>query len=38
MIASVALIHTLGLVTGNVAHYQRLQPLGYALILQNWRV
>lgn len=37
MIASIALAHDLVLVTGNQAHYQRIQALGYALKLDNWR-
>jgi hypothetical protein len=26
------------LVSGNTAHYQRIQQLGYPLILTNWRI
>jgi tRNA(fMet)-specific endonuclease VapC len=37
MIAAIALTHRLELVTGNVAHYQRIQQLGYPLVLVNWR-
>lgn len=37
MIAGIALVHGLELVTGNTAHYQRIQQLGYPLILVNWR-
>jgi len=37
MIAALAITHGLELVTGNTAHYQRLQPLGYPLTLVNWR-
>jgi predicted nucleic acid-binding protein len=37
MIAAVALQHGLELVTGNTAHYQRIQRLGYPLALVNWR-
>jgi predicted nucleic acid-binding protein len=37
MIAAVALHHGLELVTGNTAHYQRIQQLGYPLTLANWR-
>ena len=37
MIAAVAVINGLDLVTGNTAHYQRIQPLGYSLKLTNWR-
>jgi tRNA(fMet)-specific endonuclease VapC len=29
--------HSLELVTGNTAHYQRIQGLGYPLVLHNWR-
>jgi len=38
MIAAVALVHGLELVTGNTAHYQRVQQLGYPLTLVDWRV
>lgn len=37
MIAAVALEHNLTLVTGNLAHYRRIQSLGYDLQLENWR-
>ena len=37
MIAAIALEHGLELVTGNIAHYQRVQQLGYPLTLVNWR-
>ncbi|HWG46903.1 MAG TPA: type II toxin-antitoxin system VapC family toxin [Gemmataceae bacterium] len=37
MIAAIALGHGLELVTGNTAHYQRIQQLGYPLALVNWR-
>jgi predicted nucleic acid-binding protein len=37
MVAAIALTHGLELVTGNVAHYQRVQQLGYPLTLVNWR-
>jgi tRNA(fMet)-specific endonuclease VapC len=37
MIAAIALVHGLELVTGNTAHYQRIQQLGYPLTLANWR-
>lgn len=37
MIAAIALRHGLTLVRGNLSHYQRLQTLGYALKLDNWR-
>ena len=38
MIAALALTHGLELVTGNTAHFQRVQQLGYPLSLVNWRV
>jgi predicted nucleic acid-binding protein len=38
MIAAMALVHSLELVTGNTSHYQRIQQLGYPLTLVNWRV
>jgi tRNA(fMet)-specific endonuclease VapC len=37
MIAAIALTHGLELATGNTSHYQRIQQLGYALALVNWR-
>jgi tRNA(fMet)-specific endonuclease VapC len=37
MIAAIALEHSLELVTGNTAHFQRVQQLGYPLVLANWR-
>jgi len=37
LIAATALHHNLVLVTGNTAHYQRLQALGYDLRLDDWR-
>jgi tRNA(fMet)-specific endonuclease VapC len=38
MIAAIALRHGLELVTGNTAHFQRVQQLGYPLTLANWRL
>jgi predicted nucleic acid-binding protein len=38
MIAALALCHDLTLVTGNVAHFQRIQTLHYNLKLDNWRI
>jgi tRNA(fMet)-specific endonuclease VapC len=38
MIAAVAIRHSLELVTGNTAHYQRIQQLGHPLTLANWRI
>jgi tRNA(fMet)-specific endonuclease VapC len=37
MIAAIALGHGMELVTGNTAHYQRIQQLGYPLTLVSWR-
>jgi tRNA(fMet)-specific endonuclease VapC len=37
MIAALAIGHGLELVTGNTAHYPRIQQLGYPLALVNWR-
>lgn len=37
MIASIAIKNQLLLVTGNQRHYKRIQQLGYALDLDNWR-
>jgi tRNA(fMet)-specific endonuclease VapC len=38
MIAATALQHGLELVTGNTAHFERVQQLGYPLVLANWRI
>ncbi len=38
MIAAIALTNNLELVTGNTAHFQRIQQLGYPLTLADWRV
>ncbi len=38
VIAAIALRHGLELVTGNTAHYQRVQRLGHPLALANWRL
>ena len=38
MIAAIALTHGLELVTGNTSDFQRIQQLGYPLILSNWRI
>lgn len=38
MIAATAIVHGLTLVTGNTAHFERVQLLGYQLPLENWRV
>jgi tRNA(fMet)-specific endonuclease VapC len=38
VIAAIALRQGLELVTGNTTHYQRIQLLGYPLVLGNWRV
>ena len=37
MIAAIALIHGMELVTGNTAHFDRVAQLGYPLRLANWR-
>ena len=37
MIAATAIEHGLVLVTGNTSHYNRIQALGYPLVLDNWR-
>jgi tRNA(fMet)-specific endonuclease VapC len=37
IIAAVAVVHNLELVTGNAAHFQRIVLLGDPLILVNWR-
>ena len=38
MIAAIAIENGLTLVTGNTAHHQYVQQLGYPLTLDNWRV
>ncbi len=38
MMAAIAVTNGLELVTGNTAHYQRIQQLGYPLTLVNWRI
>jgi tRNA(fMet)-specific endonuclease VapC len=38
MIAALAIVNGLELVTGNTKHYQRVQQLGYPLTLANWRI
>ena len=37
MLAAIAITHNLELVTGNTVHYQRVQQLGFPLIVANWR-
>jgi tRNA(fMet)-specific endonuclease VapC len=37
MIAATAIVNVLVLVTGNTEHFQRIQALGYALRIENWR-
>ena len=37
MIEGIALQQGLTLVTGNTAHYQRVQDVGYPRVLENWR-
>jgi tRNA(fMet)-specific endonuclease VapC len=37
LIAATALHHGLVLATGNGEHYRRLQPLGYPVVLDDWR-
>ena len=38
MIAAIALVHGLKRVTGNTSDFQRVQNLGYPLVLVNWRI
>lgn len=38
MIAAIALVRRLPLVTGNTAHYRRIRALGYGLELDDWRL
>jgi predicted nucleic acid-binding protein len=38
MIAAIALEHGLELVTGNTSDFQRVQQLGYPIVLSNWRL
>lgn len=37
MIAGIAVVHGLVLVTGNERHYARIQAAGYSLVLDNWK-
>ncbi len=37
MIAAIALVNGLELVTGNTAHYRRIQQIGHPLVLHDWR-
>jgi tRNA(fMet)-specific endonuclease VapC len=37
MIAAIAIQYGMTLISGNQAHYQRIQALGYDLKLSNWR-
>ncbi|MEA5512826.1 PIN domain-containing protein [Nodularia sp. UHCC 0506] len=37
LIASIAIANNLVLVTGNTKHYQKIQVLGYPLVIDNWR-
>ncbi|MFM5888199.1 MAG: hypothetical protein ACKOQS_07900 [Dolichospermum sp.] len=36
-VASIAIQNNLILVTGNTKHYQKIQALGYPLVIDNWR-
>jgi len=38
MIAAIAIENGLELATGNTSDYQRVQQLGYPLVLANWRI
>jgi len=38
MIAAIAMENNLVLSTGNISHYQRIQSMGYDLILDNWKI
>jgi tRNA(fMet)-specific endonuclease VapC len=38
MIVAIAVVHGLEFATGNTAHYQRVQQLGYPRTPVNWRV
>ena len=37
LIATIAIHHTLPLITGNLSHYQRIPAIGYRLELDTWR-
>jgi tRNA(fMet)-specific endonuclease VapC len=37
LIASIAIQNNLILVTNNTKHYQRIQALGYPLVIDNWK-
>jgi tRNA(fMet)-specific endonuclease VapC len=36
-IAAIAMVENVPLITGNTEHYERIQALGYPLLLGNWR-
>lgn len=38
IVAAIAIDNGLTLATGNMAHYERVQALGYRLEIENWRV
>lgn len=38
MIAAIAMTNGLELVTGNTAHFQRIQRLGHPLTVKSWRI
>lgn len=38
MIAAVAIVNELTLVTGNTQHFEKIVALGYPLALANWRI
>ncbi len=38
MIAAIAIVHGLELITGNTNHFERVRQLGHVLPLINWRI
>jgi len=38
MVAAIALRNGVPVVTGNVAHFEHVQSVGYSLTIQNWRL
>jgi tRNA(fMet)-specific endonuclease VapC len=38
MIAAIAVVEGVPLVTGNTAHFETIRDAGYGLVIENWRV
>lgn len=37
LIASIAIRHNLTLATGNIRHFEKIQAVGYPLVLVDWK-